>query len=99
MSTALLTCSLKSMAPWDYYGARGLRLPALHRQRRRAIRGYLDRAVDCAVTLVVVLLGFPLEEFTPDQRVALAAAPFAVAMLLRLLLGRTQFTRWTIAIG
>ena len=26
-------------------------------------------------------------------------APFVVAMLLRLLLGRTQFTRWSIALS
>ena len=43
--------------------------------------------------------GLPLDELTPDMRVATAVAPFVIAMLLRLLLGRTQFTRWTIMIG
>ncbi|HLH18202.1 MAG TPA: hypothetical protein VKX45_13350 [Bryobacteraceae bacterium] len=28
-----------------------------------------------------------------------AVVPFAAAMLLRLLLGRTQFTRWAITVG
>jgi hypothetical protein len=41
----------------------------------------------------------PLDGLTPDARVGTAVAPFVVAMLLRLLLGRTQFTRWSIAIG
>ena len=36
---------------------------------------------------------------TPDERVGAAVAPFVIAMLLRLLLGRTQFTRWTIALS
>lgn len=41
----------------------------------------------------------PLDGLTPDERVGYAVAPFVVAMLLRFLLGRTQFTRWTIAIS
>jgi hypothetical protein len=28
-----------------------------------------------------------------------AAAPFVAAMLLRLLLGRTQFSRWVVTLG
>ena len=43
--------------------------------------------------------GLPLDELTPDMKVATAVAPFVIAMLLRLLLGRTQFTRWTIMIS
>jgi uncharacterized membrane protein len=46
-----------------------------------------------------VLYGLPLDELTPDMKVATAVAPFVIAMLLRLLLGRTQFTRWTIMIS
>jgi len=41
----------------------------------------------------------PLDGLTPDARVGTAVAPFVVAMLLRLLLGRTEFTRWTIALS
>lgn len=41
----------------------------------------------------------PWDGLTPDARVGTAVAPFVVAMLLRLLLGRTQFTRWSIAIS
>jgi hypothetical protein len=41
----------------------------------------------------------PLDGLTPDARVGTAVVPFVVAMLLRLLLGRTQFTRWSVAIG
>ena len=41
----------------------------------------------------------PLSGLTPDERVGYAVAPFVVAMLLRFLLGKTQFTRWTIALG
>ena len=41
----------------------------------------------------------PLDYLTPGGRVEMAVIPVAVALLLRLLLGRTQFTRWTLAIG
>jgi hypothetical protein len=40
-----------------------------------------------------------LDSFTPDERVALAVAPFVAGMLLRWLLGRSQFTRWGTAFG
>jgi hypothetical protein len=43
--------------------------------------------------------GSPFDVLTPEQRVATAVVPFAVAMLLRLLLGRTQFTRWAVTFG
>jgi hypothetical protein len=43
--------------------------------------------------------GLSWSDFSPDQLVSVAAAPFLVAMLLRLLLGRTEFTRWAIAVG
>ena len=46
-----------------------------------------------------MLYGTPLDGFTPDQQVMTAVIPFVVAMLLRLLLGRTQFTRWSITLG
>ena len=41
----------------------------------------------------------PLSGLTPDERVGLALAPFVVAMVLRLMLGRTQFTRWSVALS
>lgn len=41
----------------------------------------------------------PLDGLTPDARVGAALAPFLVAMLLRLILGRTQFTRWCVALS
>ncbi len=41
----------------------------------------------------------PLDGLTPDERVGAAVAPFVVAMLLRVILGRTQFTRWSVALG
>jgi hypothetical protein len=41
----------------------------------------------------------PFDGLTPDERVGTALAPFLVAMLLRLLLGRTQFTRWSVMVG
>ena len=40
-----------------------------------------------------------IDVFTPERQVLLAVAPFIAAMLLRLLLGRTQFTRWTVTLG
>jgi len=40
-----------------------------------------------------------LDYLTPEMRVQVAVAPVVIAMLLRFLLGRTQFTRWSIAIG
>jgi uncharacterized membrane protein len=40
----------------------------------------------------------PLDYLTPEGRVETAVVPIVIAMLLRLLLGRTQFTRWTIAL-
>jgi hypothetical protein len=43
--------------------------------------------------------GNPFDALTPEQRVLTAVIPFAVAMLLRLILGRTQFTRWAITLG
>jgi len=41
----------------------------------------------------------PLDGLTPEARVGTALAPFVIALLLRLLLGRTQFTRWSIMAG
>jgi hypothetical protein len=41
----------------------------------------------------------PWTSLTPDERVGAAVCPFVIAMLLRALLGRTQFTRWTIALS
>ena len=43
--------------------------------------------------------GTPLDFLTPEARVETAVVPIVIAMLLRLLLGRSQFTRWTILIG
>ncbi len=43
--------------------------------------------------------GNPFDVLTPEQRVATAVVPFVVAMLLRLLLGRTQLTRWAVTVG
>jgi hypothetical protein len=40
-----------------------------------------------------------LDYLTPEMRVQVAVAPVVIALLLRFLLGRTQFTRWSIAIG
>lgn len=45
------------------------------------------------------MYGSPLDYLTPEGRVEMAVAPVVIAMLLRLLLGRTQFTRWTLMIG
>jgi hypothetical protein len=36
---------------------------------------------------------------TPELRVEVAVAPVVIALLLRFILGKTQFTRWTIALG
>lgn len=46
-----------------------------------------------------MLYGTPLDFLTPEGRVEMAVVPVAVALLLRLLLGRTQLTRWSLAIG
>ena len=46
-----------------------------------------------------MLYGTPFDGLTPDHRVLTAVVPFAIAMLLRLLLGRSQFTRWAITAG
>jgi hypothetical protein len=46
-----------------------------------------------------VFNGNPIDGLTPDARVATAALPFVVAMLLRWILGRTQFTRWAITVS
>jgi hypothetical protein len=46
-----------------------------------------------------VYYGNPLESLTPDARVATAAVPFVIAMLLRWILGRTQFTRWAVTVS
>ena len=35
----------------------------------------------------------------PDERIILAVVPFAVAFLLRVVLGRTQLTRWSATFG
>jgi hypothetical protein len=40
-----------------------------------------------------------IDVFTPERQVIVAAAPFVAAMLLRLLLGRTQFSRWVVTLG
>ena len=41
----------------------------------------------------------PWSGLTPDELVGAAVAPFVIAMLLRGLLGRTQFTRWSVALS
>jgi hypothetical protein len=46
-----------------------------------------------------VFYGNPFDGLTPDGRVALAAVPFVIAMLLRWILGRTQFTRWAVTVS
>lgn len=46
-----------------------------------------------------MLYGTPLDGLTPEQKVMTAVIPFVVAMLLRLILGRTQLTRWAITLG
>jgi hypothetical protein len=46
-----------------------------------------------------MLYGTPLNGLTPDLRVMTAVIPFVVAMLLRLILGRTQLTRWAITVS
>ncbi len=38
-------------------------------------------------------------ELTPQLRVATAVTPFVVALLVRVLLGRSLFTRWLITIS
>jgi hypothetical protein len=45
-----------------------------------------------------VFYGNPFDGLTPDARVATAAVPFVVSMLLRWILGRTEFTRWAITV-
>jgi len=45
------------------------------------------------------MYGSLFDYLTPELRVEVAVAPVVIAMLLRLMLGRTQFTRWSIAIG
>ena len=42
---------------------------------------------------------FGFDSLAPDQMVAAAVLPFATAMWLRLLLGRTQLTRWAVCLG
>jgi hypothetical protein len=43
-----------------------------------------------------VVYDVPLRFLTPEEQLAAAIAPFAVALLLRILLGRTPFTRWVV---
>ena len=43
--------------------------------------------------------GFSLGHLTPDEQVAFAVAPFVIALLLRVMLGRTQFTRWVVMLS
>jgi hypothetical protein len=45
------------------------------------------------------MFGTVFDYLTPESRVEVAVAPVVIAMLLRFMLGRTQFTRWSIAIG
>jgi len=40
-----------------------------------------------------------LDDFSPHARVLTAVAPFMVAMLLRLMLGRNQFTRLALSLA
>ncbi|MFL6815051.1 MAG: hypothetical protein ACJ8EK_13540 [Bradyrhizobium sp.] len=41
----------------------------------------------------------PLGHLTSDEQVAVAIAPFAIALLLRVLLGQTQFTPWIVMLS
>lgn len=47
----------------------------------------------------IVSYSTPLDGLTPDALVGTAVAPFVVAMLLRVLLGKSQFTRWNVALS
>jgi hypothetical protein len=46
-----------------------------------------------------VIDGIPFQGLTPDAQVATAVLPFVVAMMLRWIMGRTEFTRWAITVG
>ncbi len=46
-----------------------------------------------------MLYWLPFDYLTPGVRVEVAVVPVAIAMLLRLILGRTHFTRWAVTIG
>ena len=46
-----------------------------------------------------VVPGFVLDALTPNARVATALAPFAIALLSRLILGRGNFTRWLVTLS
>lgn len=39
------------------------------------------------------------EELTPQLRVAVAVAPFVVALVMRVILGRSQLTRWLVTLS
>jgi hypothetical protein len=59
----------------------------------------LDSGSEPRHTLVPVWYATPFDGFTPDDRVMLAVMPVALAICLRILLGRTQFTRWSATLG
>ena len=46
-----------------------------------------------------MLYGSPFDYLTPENRVGMAVAPVAIALLLRLILGKSEFTRWSLAVG
>jgi nitrate/nitrite transporter NarK len=50
-------------------------------------------------TLVPVWNATPFDGLSPDDRVLMAAIPFVIATLLRLILGPTQLTRWAATIS
>ena len=35
----------------------------------------------------------------PDERILLAVIPFGIAILIRVLLGRSQITNWSVTLG
>jgi hypothetical protein len=47
----------------------------------------------------VVVPGSIIDSFTPNARVATALAPFAVALMSRIILGRGNLTRWLITLS
>ena len=51
------------------------------------------------IKFCIVFLGTIFDDLSPHLRVATAVTPFAVAIILRLLLGANQLTRWVITLS
>src|SRR5215470_14302505 len=90
------------MAPGEYYPAlisfARVRAP-VHRKRSDLISRYLDSASGWGAKLSPVSPGSLLDQLSPYARVATAVTPFCLAIVARIVWGKSQTMSWLISLS